>query len=539
MGIPASRKGALCRARVPLRPAEHLSTNCKPQVSIMSEPNAQRRMLLMRYGSMVAGPLLCALIYFSMPSTYALADGSIAEFTSAGRACLGVLVWMAIWWCFETIPIAATSMLPMVLFPLFQVTKVSEAMAPYASDTVFLFLGAFLLAGGVMRWGLDRRIALVVMSVIGTTPKKMIFGMMFTTAFLSAFMSNTACAAMMVPVAMALISLVQATTGSVGVGDSQKAKQVHNFTLCILLGLAYCASIGGMATLIGSPPNGIYMRFMEQTYGTPVSITEWMKVGLPVTVLLFIACYFLLTGIMFRDMGGEIPGGKEWVKNELRSMGKLSHGEIAVGVCFFLAAVLWFSGSALRGIELEGGIRPFRYLTDAVIAMGMGAVTFMIPVDAKGTMAMDWKTANEAISWDVLLLFGGGLSLAAAIQHTGVAQLIGSQVVALSGAPFPALLMGVVTIVTFATGVTSNTALAAMMMPLIAAVAAALGVPAQPILIGTALAASSAFILPISTPPNAIVFGTGRIRIIDMFRGGLLLNIIAIFVISGVILVLN
>ena len=173
----------------------------------MSETIAQRRHMLMRYGSMIAGPLLCALIYFSMPSTYSLADGSVAQFSSAGRACLGVLVWMAIWWCFETVPIAVTSMLPMVLFPLFQVTKVSAAMAPYASDTVFLFLGAFMLAGGVMRWGLDRRIALVVMSFVGTTPKRMVFGLMLTTTFLSAFMSNTATAAMMVPVAMDLITL--------------------------------------------------------------------------------------------------------------------------------------------------------------------------------------------------------------------------------------------------------------------------------------------------------------------------------------------
>lgn len=501
----------------------------------MSDTTAQQRYLLMRYGSMIAGPLLCALIYFSMPSTYTMADGSIAAFSSAGRACLGVLVWMAIWWCFETVPIAVTSMLPMVLFPLFQISKVSAAMAPYASDTVFLFMGAFLLAGGVMRWGLDRRIALFVMSIIGTTPRKMTFGLMFTTTFLSAFMSNTATAAMMVPVAMALIALVHSTRSG---NDPHSARQEHNFSLCILLSLAYGASIGGMATLIGSPPNGIYMRFMEQTYGQTVSIMDWMKVGVPVTLIMFLAAFFILTSVMFRDIGGEIPGGKAWVKNELRSMGRLSHGEIAVGVCFLVAAILWFSGSTLRAIDIDG-FRPFKYLTDAVIAMGMGVLTFMIPVDRKGTMAMDWKTANEAVSWDVLLLFGGGLSLASAIQHTGVAQLIGAQVSVLAGSPFPAVLFGVITIVTFATGVTSNTALAAMMMPLLAAVAQALGLPPQPILMGTALAASAAFILPISTPPNAIVFGTGKIRIIEMLRAGFIINLVAILVIGGVMLVLD
>ena len=504
---------------------------------IMSDSAAQRRHLLMRYGSMIAGPLLCALIYFSMPSTYVAADGSLTQFSPAGRGCLGVLVWMAIWWCFETVPIAVTSRLPMVLFPLLQIRKASEAMAPYASDTVFLFMGAFLLAGGVMRWGLDRRIALFVMSVIGTTPKKMTFGLMLTTTVLSAFMSNTATAAMMVPVAMALVALVHSTR-SPGLNDSKAAMQEHNFTLCILLGLAYGASIGGMATLIGSPPNGIYMRFMEQTFGQTVSVVDWMKIGVPVTVLLFIFAYLILTQFIFRDMGGEVPGGREWVKNEMRSMGKLSAGEIAVGACFLIAALLWFSGSTLRSLDFDGW-RPFKFMNDAVIAMGMGVITFLIPVDKRGTMAMDWKTANEAISWDVLLLFGGGLSLASAIQHTGVAQLIGAQVTVLSGAPFPALLLGVIAIVTFATGVTSNTALAAMMMPLLAAVATALNLPPQPILMGTALAASAAFILPISTPPNAIVFGTGKIRIIDMLRAGLLINILAIFVIGGVMLALD
>ena len=255
-------------------------------------------------------------------------------------------------------------------------------------------------------------------------------------------------------------------------------------------------------------------------------------------LLLFIVSFFVLTGLMFRNMGGSVPGGKEWVRNELRSMGKLSTGEKAVGLCFLIAAVLWFSGAQLRGINIDGW-QPFKYLTDAVIAMGMGIVPFLIPVDRKGTMAMDWKTANEAISWDVLLLFGGGLSLASAIQHTGVAQLIGAQVAVLAGSPFPVVLFGVVFIVTFATGVTSNTALAAMMMPLLAAVANALGLPPQPILMGTALAASAAFILPISTPPNAIVFGTGKIKIADMFRAGILINFVAIFVITGVMLLLD
>ena len=488
----------------------------------------------MRYGSMILGPLLCFLIFISMPSTYQAADGSIATFSSAGRACLGVLVWMAIWWCCETVPIAVTSMLPMVLFPLFQVCKPAAAMAPYASDTIFLFMGAFVLAAGVTKWGLDRRIALVVMNCIGATPRKIVFGMMAVSGCLSAFMSNTACAAMMVPVAIALINLVHSTTEE---GDELAAARERRFTLCILLGLAYACSIGGMATLIGSPPNGIYMRFMEQTYGVTISIVEWMKVGAPVAVVMFVVAYFFLAFVMFRDMGGEIKGGKQWVKGELDKLGRMSRGEIAIGLCFLMAAVLWFSGGTLRSLVIDG-VRPLRFMNDAVIAMGMAVISFMIPVDDKGETVMDWKTANSEISWDVLLLFGGGLSLASAIQSTGVAQLIGAQVSIFAGSPFPIILFGVTTIVTFATGVTSNTALAAMMMPLLAAVCQALNLPAQPVLMATALAASAAFILPISTPPNAIVFGTGKLRIIDMLRAGFVINIVAIFVIGGMILIM-
>ena len=500
----------------------------------MSESMSSRQALL-RYGSLIAGPLLCLLIFLLMPSTYVTADGSIAQFSPAGRACLGVLVWMAIWWCFESAPIAVTSLLPMVLFPLLGVCKPSAAMAPYASDTIFLFMGAFILAAGVTKWGLDRRIALFVMSLIGATPKKIVFGMMLTTGTLSAFMSNTACAAMMVPVAIALINLVHST---VKADDAQAAAREHRFTVCLLLAIAYAASIGGMATLIGSPPNGIYMRFVEQTYGINVTIVDWMKVGVPVAVLLFLVAYFVLANIMFRDMGGEVPGGREWVKKELAGLGKMSRGEIAIGLCFLIAAILWFSGAAIRGIEIDG-MKPFRFLNDAVIAMMMGVISFLIPVDKSGETAMDWDTANREISWDVLLLFGGGLSLAAAIQATGVASLIGAQVSVLAGAPFWGLLLGVVTLVTFATGVTSNTALAAMMMPLLAAVCSALNLPPQPVLFATCLAASAAFILPISTPPNAIVFGTGKLKIIDMLRAGLLINIVAIVVITAVILVVE
>ncbi|MFU0841878.1 MAG: hypothetical protein ACFWTZ_04615 [Burkholderia sp.] len=294
-----------------------------------------------------------------------------------------------------------------------------------------------------------------------------------------------------------------------------------------------------MATLIGSPPNGIYARFMEQTYGISVSFVDWLKVALPVSLLLMPAAYILLTKIVFPCKLESVPGGKTWVNSEIEKLGPMSRGEKTVLVVFAITALLWIFGPLVRGFEMDG-VKPFKALSDSVIAMGGGLLLFIIPVDARrGVAALDWGTAKEVVSWDVLLLFGGGLTMAAAIQSTGAAALIGAQAAMLAGTGETVMMMATATLVEFLTEFTSNTALAATMMPLISAAADSLKIDPHGLLLTTALAASSAFMLPVATPPNAIVFGTGRLRIIDMLKAGFLLNVTAVFVITLVCSVLG
>lgn len=484
--------------------------------------------------ALLLGLILALVTFWLLPTHYVNASGVDVAFSYEGRACLAVTVWMAIWWFTEALPIAATAMLPLVLYPLLQITTPAAAMSNYASGTIFLFLGGFLLAAAVHRWHLDRRIALHMIALFGTKPNQMVLGLMVATAFLSAWVSNTATAAMMVPIAIAVMSVVRTTQDSPTIG-----KEEHNFSVSLLLAIAYSASIGGMATLIGSPPNGIFNRFVVQTYHAQVSFVGWMKVGLPVTLIMLPLTYFLLTRVLFPCKLPALAGGQEWVKNELAKLGKMSTGEKIVLVVFLLAALLWIFGPLIRGLEF-GGMKPFAKLSDTIIAMGAGLTLFMIPVDVKrGIHALDWSSAKDVIAWDVLLLFGGGLTMASAIQHTGAAALIGAQAVSLAHLGETGMMLGVAAIVTFATEVTSNTALAATMMPLIAAAAESLKIASEGLLYATAIAASCAFMMPVATPPNAIVFGTGRLRIGEMVKAGFFLNVIGIFVVVGVIMVMH
>ncbi len=477
--------------------------------------------------ALIAGPILGLITFFLLPESYTNSTGAEVPFSYEGRACLGVTVWMAVWWFTEALPIAATAMLPLVAYPLLQITTAKAAMSNYASGTIFLFLGGFLIAAGIHRWHLDRRIALLTLKFFGTKPSQMVMGLMFATAFLSAWVSNTATAAMMVPIAIAVLGVVRSTQKSEVIGKDER-----NFGISVLLSIAYAASIGGMVTLIGSPPNGIYARFMQQTYGTTVSFTDWMMLGLPVAILMLPATYILLTKVLFPCRIDGIPGGKEWVRNELRKLGSMSRGEKIVLAVFLLAAVLWIFGPLIRDITIDGA-KPFNALKDETIAMLAGLLLFIIPVDARrGIHALDWSAAKDVIAWDVLLLFGGGLTMAAALQSTGAAALVGAQASVLAGFGEITMMAGVAALVTFATEVTSNTALAATMMPLIAAAADALKIDPSGLLVATALAASCAFMMPVATPPNAIVFGTGRLHIGDMVKAGFWLNILGVVIIT-------
>ncbi len=483
-------------------------------------PQVKRLML-------IGAPLLALLIYFLLPSSYIDPTEGPQAFGHAGRACIAVVIWMALWWFTEAVPIAVTALIPAVMFPLLKITSPVQAMEPYASNTIFLFMGGFLLAIGVHRWGLDRRIALTTLRIVGTKSNSIIAGLLVATAFMSMWVSNTATAAMMVPIVMAILALVRTTQGG------QMTRAERNFGLSVLLAIAYGASIGGMGTIIGSPPNGIYVRFMEQTYGVEVGLLQWMKVGLPIVVILLPACWFILCKVLFRDTIKEVKGGAEWVKTELEALGSMTRAEKIVAAVFGLAVFLWMFGGLIRGIEING-VLPFQAMSDAVIAMFCAMLLFCIPVDIhKNTHALTWDDCKD-LSWDVLLLFGGGLSMAEALQTTGSGALIGAQAVAFAGAPSWLIILGVCTIMVFVTNFTSNTALAATMMPLLASVAPVLGVHTEVILLVTAISASAAFMMPVGTPPNAIIFSTGRITIIEMVKAGFVLSLVSIVVISAV-----
>ncbi len=476
---------------------------------------------------LVLGPSLALLLYFLLPEQYTSSAGTLEVFSHSGRACAGIVVWMAIWWFTEAVPIAVTSLLPIVLFPMFGVMGSSDTLKEYANGTIFLFLGGFLIAAGIARWHLDRRIALLTIRLVGTKPQQIILGLLLATSFISAWVSNTATAAMMVPIALAVLKVVRSTREDVPIDQAE-----HNFGICVLLAVAYGASLGGVLTLIGTPPNGIFARFVEQTYGTTVNFLDWMLIAFPIVLVMVVVTHLLMTKVLFRELVSELPGGKEWVMHEYSKLGPMSRGEKIVLTVFVSAALLWCFGPMIRAIQI-GDLMPFKPLSDTVIAMTAGIILFVIPVDNKhGIHALDWSSASETVAWDVLLLFGGGLSMAAAIQKTGLADIIGAQATFLSALPEAAAIGGLTTLTVFASEFTSNTALAATMMPLVSAVADSTGMHPEALLVATTFGASLAFMMPVGTPPNAIIFGTGRIRIGEMIKAGFWLNVCGILVVT-------
>ena len=476
---------------------------------------------------LILGPLLALALYFILPESYVSAKGDPVELTHAARACVSMVLWMAIWWFTEAVPIAVTALLPIVCFPLLGVATPAQTLKEYSNSTIYLFLGGFLIAAGIARWHLDRRIALLTIRVVGTKPQQIILGLLLSTSFISAWVSNTATAAMMVPIALAILKVVRTTRGELAIDRAE-----HNFGICVLLAVAYGASLGGVLTLIGTPPNGIFARFVEQTYGVSVSFLDWMLIAFPIVIVMIAVTQFLMTKVLFSDLIDELPGGKDWVAHEYAKLGPMSRGEKIVLTVFVSAALLWCFGPLIRGIEIAG-MQPFKPLSDTVIAMGAGIILFIIPVDYKhGVHALDWSSASDTVAWDVLLLFGGGLSMAAAIQKTGLADIIGAQATFLSALPEVAAIGGLTTLTVFASEFTSNTALAATMMPLVSAVADSIGMHPEALLVATTFGASLAFMMPVGTPPNAIIFGTGRIRIGEMIRAGFWLNVCGIVVVT-------
>ena len=488
-----------------------------------------------RLTGLVAGPLCAALAYTLLPESYSGVggDAELYEFTSGGRATAAIAVWMAIWWLSEAIPVYATALLPLVLFPLFGAAPMKSAAAPFAHELIFLFMGGFMLALAMERWGLHRRIALAALLLVGDRPAPLVGGFMLVTALLSMWVSNTATAIMMLPVARSIIDRVARQTGSANAEEALRdpSSPTRPFALCLLLGIAYGASIGGMGTPIGTPPNVLMLSYAQTQLSIDIGFARWMSVALPLVAVFLPITWLLLTRVLHPIELERIEGGRQHVRTALRELGPLSPGERIVLCVFVLTSVLWITRPLFGGLEIDGW-RPFAGVTDAGIAMLAAMILFVTPVDRKARrFTLDWETAAR-LPWGILVLFGGGLSLAAAIQANGVGELLAVQVAALEGVPPFVLLLVVVTLIVFLTELTSNTATAATLIPILAAIAPGLGMEPLLLIVPAALAASCAFMLPVATPPNAVVFGSGLVEIFEMSRTGFWLNWIGIALIT-------
>jgi len=439
-----------------------------------------------------------------------------------------MMAWMAIWWLTEAVALEATALLPIAVFPLLGIASIGDAAAPYASDVVFLFLGGFMLAAALQRWHLDRRIAFAVLVRVGSAPAQLLGGLMVATAFLSMWVSNTATAAIMVPIAISLA----------GLGDGQARGADDRLAPALVLAVAYSASIGGMATLIGSPPNGIAARFIAQTTGEPISFAHWMLIASPASALMLLACWWWLARRLPSASAGDAAATRAAIAGSAASLGPMSRGETTTLAVCALTASLWIFRPLLAPIEV-GAARPFAALSDAGIAIGAAVLLFVLPAARAAPReaaprVLDWPSAAR-LPWGVLILFGGGLSLASAIQANGVAEFVAAQSAGLAGLP-PLMVLGLVLAITvFLSELTSNTAQAATMIPLLAAMAAGLGLDPELLIIACALGASCAFMMPVGTPPNAIAFGTGLVTMRQMRQTGLWLNFIAIAVLGAVV----
>ncbi len=445
------------------------------------------------------------------------------------KAMAALTLWMAIWWITEAIPIPATALLPLVFFPVLGITSAKTAAQPYAHHLIFLFLGGFFIALGVQKWGLHRRIALRTIAVLGFSPARLVLGFMIATAFLSMWISNTATAVIMLPIGLAVISHFED-----GEASGPERKLLTGFASALMFGIAYAASIGGVGTLIGTPPNIILAGTLEEMYGRHINFTDWMGVGIPLVVIFLPVTWIYLTRFACPVRGGGNLSGGRVIREEVAGLGKMSVQERRVALIFFLTALAWIFSDAkdFGAFTLPGLKTLLPGITDSTIAMAGALAMFVMPArSARGPRLLDWSSAVD-IPWGILLLFGGGLALAAGFKQTGLDVWIGRQLALFQSYPNLLIILILVTLVIFLTEVTSNTATTAMILPVCGALAVSIGQDPLLLMVPATLAASCAFMLPVGTPPNALIFASGKVTIPQMAKIGLRLNLIGIGVIT-------
>lgn len=528
------------------------ATAARERLPDLSEGQRDRgdspRELFRKRTGLAIGVVAALAVYFLMPS----------DLDHALRGTAAIAVLMAAWWMSEAIPIAVTALLPLVLFPMLGIAEIGDFSGQYTAPTIFLFMGGFLLALAMQRWNLHRRVALWVLVAMGSSPKLLVLGFMIATGFLSMWVSNTATAVMMLPIGVSVLSLIvgmlreEKTRGEVAeeagadaddvdsllddakaIGESgdpadsgsvvsTDAPPQSNFGIALMLGIAYAASIGSLGTIIGTPPNAMLAAYMAEQ-GVNIGFGQWMLVGVPVSIVLMAAAWFLLTNVLYKPEIDHIPGGRSLMKEELAKLGPMSAGEIRVLLVFIAAALSWVFVPV---------IWPDTIVADAVIAMTVGVALFLIPGGPNGAKLLTWKMALE-LPWGVLLLFGGGLALSSQFTANGLSDWIGAQMEGLGFLPILLLVVIVAAVVLLLTEFTSNTATAATFLPLVGAMAIGLGVDQMLLAVPVALAATSAFMMPVATPPNAIAYGSGYVTMGNMVRTGIWLNIISLVVISA------
>ena len=452
---------------------------------------------------LLLGPLLF-LIFLSL---------DIQGMSWEAKAVAASTLWIATWWISEAIPFQVTSLLPLVLIPVTAGISIRPLAAAYGDKIIFLFLGAFIIALAMERWNLHKRIALRIILFIGSNTQRVILGFMVATAFLSMWISNTATTLMMLPIGLAVMKQV----------NEFFEDKSGNFGKSLLLGVAYSASIGGLATIVGTPTNGIFMGMNESFFQQEITFAEWFILCFPMVIILVYTCWVLLVKFTFKVEVHNLSGKSDVLQTEYDKLGRMSFEEKSVMAVFIFAAIAWISRSYIL-------VNFFPTIDDTSIGIAAAAMLFIIPSRKQDEAIMTWQYAAK-LPWGVLILFGGGLAIAASFQSSGLAEYIATGLSGLKGADSNIIIIGITSLINFLTEITSNVATATVMLPILATLAEAINIHPYALMIAATLASSCAFMLPVATAPNAVVFSSGLIRMKDMIRAGFLLNVISIIII--------
>jgi len=457
----------------------------------------------MKKTATVIGPMGCLLINLLF---------SPEGLSQAGVAILASTFWVAIWWIFEVTDIAVTALLPIILFPLTGGLGLSETTSSYGHKFIFLYMGGFFVAIAIEKWNLHKRIALNIISTIGTSISMITLGFMLATAFMSMWISNTATSVMMLPIGLAIIKQLK---------DHPDTEENENelFGKMLMLGIAYSASIGGMATLFGTPPNLVFAGIVKEMYDVEISFAKWLSIGLPLSIVLLCTAWVYLTKFAFNIKMQEFPGGAEEISRLKEDLGPMSSGEKIVSLVFFCTAFMLILRQWLQNFIPN--------LDDTIIAMTAGVILCILPSANKDENILTWKEAVK-MPWGVLILFGGGMALATGFTSSGLAVWIGGQFELFAQLPLFALIFVLILSVNLLTEITSNMATTAMLLPILAPIALTIDVHPFLLMISATIAASCAFMLPVATPPNAVVFGSGLLKIKDMINTGIVMNVISV-----------